>query len=114
MCGACVLGLAMSAAWSPSRPDETPAPRDVAPAAVVASTPAQGADGIAGASQFARARVIVKGRIDESRFAALQVEVVERRANGQLIVLVPADRLEAFRALPGSFTARISTPANPV
>ena len=62
--------------------------------------------------QIARVRVIVKGRIDESRLAALQVDVVERRGNGQLVLLVPADRLDALRALPGDFTTRVSTPVN--
>jgi hypothetical protein len=62
--------------------------------------------------QVARVRVIVKGRIDENRFAALQVEVVQRRGNGQLVLLVPADRLDALRSLPGDFTTRVSTPVN--
>ncbi|MFN8177532.1 MAG: hypothetical protein U0167_06380 [bacterium] len=77
-----------------------------------ASPPASAGAEASSTSPNARVRVIARGRIDAGRLAALQVEVVERRGNGQWVLLVPADRLDALFSLPGDFTTRVSTPAN--
>lgn len=106
-----VLGVGLGA-WAVSSSDRATTPADSADVAAYVSPNSASAVDATSSPRFARARIVVKGDIDESRFAALQVEVVERRANGQITLLIPADQLDAFRSLPGNYTTRISTPAN--
>ena len=107
------FGVAVLGGWgvASSHKTSTPASAEATSAGESHAVPADVAAAGSEAPRFARARIVVKGAIDESRFATLQVEVVERRANGQMTLLIPADRLDAFRSLPGNYTTRISTPA---